>query len=225
MRNKAEKINQVTRSFTIFVSIAVFCVIIIWGINVTSQKQESPNDKIIVEQNTDNLQDSDKEVQKMIEILKKKKDSPEIIFAAIQTLGDVKSNEAIPELIKYLDYEKVYIINQPKYVEGVEVDGTEIGRTIPISGYYPATAALFKIGEPALPALAKVIEDEEPSSVRSQNALYAIQQVFAEDGLKAVLYLEKAITKSRNQNGSKRLQLAAQKTKEKWDDLQKILSN
>ena len=81
------------------------------------------------------------------------------------------------------------------------------------------------IGEPALPALIKVIEEEKANSIRSQNALYAIQQIFRGDSLKGVLYLEKAMTESKSINGSKRLQFAARKTKEKWDDYQKLLRN
>lgn len=225
MRNKEGKINQVTRNLTIFVSFVILCLIATLGINVISQNTEKANNKFMVEQSQTGLQNSDKETQQLIEVLKKREESAEVIFAAIKTLGDKKAKEAIPELIKYLNYEKVYAYKQSEYAGGVKIDGTEIGRTIPISGRYPATGALFKIGEPALPALVKVIEEEESNSVRSQNALYAIQQVFVEDGLKAVLYLEKTIPESLTPNGSKRLQLAAKKTKEKWDALQKILSN
>ena len=221
MNKNQEKIKQVLRRPTIFVSFIVLCVVIIWGINVTSQSQEKRIDKTLAKQNVDNSKSFDQEEQNLIEILKNKKESSEVILAAIKTLGNKKSTQSIPELIKYLDYEKLYPSRQPENVEGVKVDGFEVGRTITVSGRYPATEALIRISEPALPALVKVIEDEEPNCVRSQNALYTVQQIFVEDWLKAVLYMEKASTESKNPNGSKRLQLAAQKTKAMWDNLQK----
>lgn len=225
MRNKEIKKNQIMNRLTISMSFAIFCVIVLWGITVTSQNQEKQNNKTTVERNVDNSKDSNKEIHTLIETLKDKNKSPKVIFAAIQTLGKMKSTEAIPELIEYLDYEKLYSLKQPDYAGNVKIDGIEIGQTIPISGRYPATGALFQIGEPALPALVKVIENEKPSSVKSQNSLYAIQQIFVEDQLKAVLYLEKAVTESKSANGVKRLQLAAQITKEKWENIQNKLSN
>lgn len=196
----------------IFVSFAIFCLIAILGINVISQNKEITDDKVTVEDSQTKLQDSD-ETQKLIKILTDKKESADVILATIETLGNMKANEAIPILTEYLDYEKICNRNPPKYVEGVEIDGTEIGprRTC---GSYPATSALIQIGKPSLPALVKVIEEEKSESLKSQNALYTIQQIFVEDLSEGVKYLEDAMNISATQMGKQRLLVAVEKTRE-----------
>lgn len=225
MRNKEEKTNQITRHLTMFISFAIFCVIVVWGVNVTSQSRERPDNKIVVEQSMDDLQGSDEETQQLIEVLKKRDKSIEVIFAAIKTLGDKKAKEAIPELIKYLDYEKVYAYKQPEYAGSVKIDGTEIGRTIPLEGRYPATGALFQIGKSSLPALIKVIEAEKLESLKSQNALYTIRFIFRDDSSEAVEYLERAMKNSTTQEGQQRLLDVIEKTKKERLRIQNLKLN
>jgi|GEM_PF-5515753 len=214
MKCKQIKATRSAQYITAFVSLAVFCLIVALGITVISQSNKKIGNEIPLEQSQAKLTGVDEEVQQLIEVLKKKKEPSEVV-AAIKILGDMKAKEAIPELIKYLDYEKKYNDEQPKYVEGVKVDGMEIGKTIPLSGRYPATIALFQIGKPALPALVQVIEENEVESVKSENALYTIQFMFRDDLSKSIKYLKDAMNNVLFQDRKSRLANAVEKTNAK----------
>lgn len=223
MWNQKRKVIQGIRDrLATFLGLTAICVIFLLGTQVTPQGQERELIPTDVKRNVDNLAVPDDEVTKLIEILRKREAPPDIIITAIQTLGRLKAKEAIPELIRYLDFKKEYPTKQPEFIDGIKIDGTELGRTIPLSGIYPAAGALFQIGEPAIPALIAVIGAEESISVKSENALYALQQIFPDDLPKAVAYLEDAILKSRNPSRRRRLGVAVQKSKQELDDYLKM---
>jgi hypothetical protein len=61
---------------------------------------------------------------------------------------------------------------------------------------YPATGALFQIGRPALPALIKVIETHESSSLESENAIYTVEGIFREALAEGTKYLREAAVRA-----------------------------
>lgn len=205
----------------------VFALLLTLGVQVTSQDKKDMK----AQNASNNLQNDsnqrDAEIQEFINVLESddEKLSSSTKINAIKRLGNAKVKRATALLIKYLDYEdKAEVLRtKPKTINGVTVITEQ--NDLSLSERYPATGALFQIGESALPALVKVIENEEPNSLKSQNALYAVQQIFVEDWLKAVLYLEKAAAESKNPDGSERLQRAARETKKMWDALQKQSPN
>lgn len=201
----------------------IACLIGIWVISVNSQMEEKMNNKITAKQTQTSLQNSD-EIGNLIKTLKNqelKKAFPQLIWEAIEKLGSIRDERAIPELIKYIDYEKKF---EPRQKQ----DSNEITHwddPKPISGRYPATAALFQIGKPALPALVKVIEAEDAESIKSQNALYTVQFIFRDNLSEGIKYLEKSINEFITKNEKSRLQKAIEDTREKQLKLQNLKSN
>jgi hypothetical protein len=124
----------------------------------------------------------------------------------IRAIGDKRIIESVPALIGLLDF---------KYENPLANPAVGFSRYAGIiSSDYPAVEALVQIGKPSLQALTKVIEDEETKSLKSDNALYAIQLVFRNDLLKAVEFLEKSVVDSPTRAGKERLQIAVDKTRE-----------
>jgi len=202
--------------------------LLILGNQVTSQSKEEMKPKSVsCNKQDDSKQDNDDEAQPFKDVLENNDENllPDTKIKVIKRLGNIRAVNAVSSLSKYLDYEdKAEVLRRkPQTINGITVITQYNDLVLPIQ--YPAVGSLIQIGKCALPALLKVIEKEEFDSVKSQNALYAVQQIFVEDWSKAVLYLEKAITESESSTESKRLQLAVQKTKEKWNSLQKLLPN
>lgn len=209
-------------------SLFIFTLLLILGNQVISQSKEEMKPKSVsCDKQDDSKQDNDDEAQPFKDVLENNDENllPDTKIKAIKRLGNIRAVNAVSSLSKYLDYEdKAEVLRRkPQTINGITVITQYNDLVLPIQ--YPAVGALIQIGQRALPALLKVIENENPDSIKSQNALYAIEQIFIEDELKAVLYLEKAGGESQIPNGSERLQLAAQKIKTKYNNAQKTLSN
>ncbi len=90
--------------------------------------------------------------------------------------GNDKDIAAIPELIRYLDYERIYpeppqpAENLPKS-EGDEVIGVEVGKTITISGHYPATGALIPNRKSILTSLDRSYRNRRTGNNKSNECL------------------------------------------------------
>lgn len=54
---------------------------------------------------------------------------------------------------------------------------------------YPATDALFQIGEPALPQLVEVIKENNAESLAYKNACYTVMLIFRERPQEGINYL------------------------------------
>lgn len=141
------------------------------------------------------------EVRPLIHILrdrKLQKTDPEQVKQAVARLGEMRCAAAADDLAAALTFE--YRFNW---------EGTRI-RLQPIftSTRFPATGALAQIGEPALPALAKVIEANPPGSLMTRNATYTVKFIFREAAGRAKEYLTTAAEKATSRQSRSRLRQA-----------------
>jgi hypothetical protein len=217
---KIEKFNSNRMLLYIkgFVSFILVCLIVIFGIDVVSQTEKEMSNKITIEQKQNKAQSSD-EVERLLQILRKdenKEKSPQLIVETIQKLGSIGDERAIPELVRYLDYERK-IESAQSQDQNLKIDPVETTHWdyLPLSGRYPAIGALFQIGKSSLPELVKVIENEKTKSQKSQNALETVQLIFRDDLSEGIKYLENAMNSSAAQEGKQRLLTAIEKTKTK----------
>lgn len=135
-----------------------------------------------------------------------RKREPELVAKAIERLGDIKSVEAIDDLVHLL----TFIRNiQPERVGDVIV-GEHFITTF---GRYPAAGALFRIGKASLPALIEVVETEQADSLAGENAIYTVTQIFRDAPLEGVEYLRDAAAKASSTQAAQRLSDAAKKMK------------
>ena len=109
----------------------------------------------------------------------------------------------------------------PKYDEE-EITGVEVGKTITVSGHYPATGALIQIGKASLPALIEVIATEEPATVKATNALYTLEQIYRDDLLGAAEYVSNAMTLTEDAAKKLKLQKAQIKILNDIETLRKL---
>ena len=125
------------------------------------------------------------------------------VIAAIDKLGELKVEKAVDDLAKLLtlDRGKQYFDKENPPAGGIITKLT----------IYPAAGALFAIGQPAVPALLKVIETEESDSLAGENALYVLTMMNAANLERAVEILREKITTAENGEGAQRLLKAAQK--------------
>jgi hypothetical protein len=126
---------------------------------------------------------------------------PEQVVQAVQRLGEMRAVEAIHDLIELLTYSRRFDWERDDMI--VEIQPITPGNR------YPAASALFQIGRPALPALAKVVELNGLDSVRGQNAMYAIQGIFRNDPNEGVKYFERAAETSDTPDSAQHLMQAA----------------
>ncbi len=222
MKLKVNKISQIKH----FGIVSLILVILLTGVLVgVTNSIKAQKDKSLVEKTHSNLK-NDEEVTKLLKNLREKDRSKKVKVDAIQRLGVLVAKEAVPDLISYIDYGRetnrlsTEPLNKNSNFIVDEYEKTNWQDPAPISWQYPAAEALIKIGEPSLPYLIKVIESENLDSIKSQNAIYVIQQIFLEDLSKAIVLLEKTSIESRFPNGGDRLLVAARKTKEIWEKLQ-----
>ncbi len=144
------------------------------------------------------------EVGKLIVILRApehRKDHPEKVVSAIQRLGEMRAVEAVDDLVELLTFARRFPWERDDAI--IEIQPITEGNR------YPATSALFQIGRPALPALVKVVESNSLDSVRGQNAVSAIRNIFRDDLSGGVKYLEHAAEESANVDSGQRLTQAA----------------
>jgi len=146
------------------------------------------------------------EVGKLIAVLRDadvRKDHPEKVVSAIQRLGEMRAVEAVDDLIELLTFARRFDWESKDDKIIIEIQPITEGNR------YPATSALFQIGRPALPALVKVVESNSLDSVRGQNAVSAIRNIFRDDLSGGVKYLEHAAEESANVDSGQRLTQAA----------------
>lgn len=135
---------------------------------------------------------------------------PEKFIRAIERLGEMRSQPAIPLLIRLLTFSRTFSWENKK----VEVDIADVEHPVGILGRYPAAGALFMIGKPSLPALVKVIEEQGRETIASQNALYTAKLIFRDEPSEGIAYLKTAATEASTTTGAKRLLYAARKFEE-----------
>lgn len=169
--------------------------------------------------------DENEEVKRLIMVLRDeglREHEPQQVIKAIERLGALKAATAIDDLAQLLTFRQPF--------EGESVRKTNIQMwQFP---YYPAIKALSQIGKPALPALIKIIEENESgsfgrgldparlfdksqsSSIASDNAISVILAIFREKPVKAVEYLKKTAANASTPLTRQRLTEAAEKTEE-----------
>jgi hypothetical protein len=128
---------------------------------------------------------------------------PEKVTKAIERLGQMRAAEAVEDLAQLLTFEGRFEWQRAQTRPGV------LSHLAPDDSLYPATTALFQIGEPALPALVKVLEAHETNSLESTNATTTIKLIFRERPWDGVAYLREAASKSATPAGAQRLYEAA----------------
>jgi hypothetical protein len=99
------------------------------------------------------------------------KDRPDraIAIPAIRQLGEMHSVRAIPLLIRALDLSASADYDVQEFAPKTRFD------------IYPATRALFQIGQPAVSALLAVVTNEEFAKERSASARFTLFELFMSD--------------------------------------------
>jgi hypothetical protein len=146
------------------------------------------------------------EVAKLLAVLRDpdlRRSHPEQVVAAIDRLGEMHASEAVEDLVKLLTFAQKFDWESPDQKAIVEIQLIHTGNR------YPATSALFQIGQPALLALLKVIESDSASSLRRQNALFTIRNIFRDNPSEGVKYLNHAAQTSVDRPSAERLTEAA----------------
>lgn len=158
------------------------------------------------------------EISKLLAVVRDdnlRKVDPERVVKAIQRLGEMRAEPAIEELIGLLTFRHTFSWEN-------EASGAidEIQYITPWNRY-PATSALAQIGKPALSALAKVIQESEPSSLRSQNAVWTVRGMFRDNLTEGIKYLQNAATKASTPMAAQRLMMAAAKIEKDKREVEK----
>lgn len=137
---------------------------------------------------------------------KARENEPERLIRAIERLGEMRSEAAIPFLIQLLTFKRTLSWES----KNVEVDIVDTEHPVTITGRYPAAGALFMIGKPSLPSLVGVIEEQDSDAVSSVNALYTIRQIFRDSPSEVGGFLRSAAAKASSTAKSERLIHAAE---------------
>ncbi|HWN98725.1 MAG TPA: hypothetical protein VNS63_05585 [Blastocatellia bacterium] len=133
---------------------------------------------------------------------------PDRVVQAINRFGQLKSTEAISDLIRLLTFKRVF------ESERLGLEGVEEIHLITPSVRYPATGALVEIGQPSLPNLIGVIEAHDSSSLETENARYAVMAIFRDNPALAVQHLRKAQAEASSPQAADRLSNAVDKVAE-----------
>ena len=131
---------------------------------------------------------------------------PKRVSADFAKLGEMKATEAIPDLVRLLEF-RVY--------EPWEKDPTlePSDRLRTSARKYPAIGALVGIGEPALPALVRAVETSHPASLEGKCALEAIRMMYPDEIGRAIRYLEGVAAREQPSDGRDRLRASAARLK------------
>lgn len=119
----------------------------------------------------------------------------------------MRATEAIDDLIRYITFSRTY---DWEHIPGVDKNSIH---PITPGDRYPALGALFSIGKPSLPSLAKVIEENEPKTLASENATFAAVMIFREDFSEAVEYFTQRAAETSKPVYKQRLLIAAENAK------------
>ncbi|HYN85408.1 MAG TPA: hypothetical protein VER32_09155 [Pyrinomonadaceae bacterium] len=163
-------------------------------------------------------------VEKITELLAVVRDEetlradPNRAAEAVVRLGEMKAVEAIPDLVRLLDFRRTFDW------EEVNAGGVEVVNEITLittAKRYPAVGALAAIGRPAVPALLKAVGERETDSTAGENALAALMGVFRESPSKGVKLLKKAAAAGASPLAAHRLLNAAQRAENSLDEARK----
>jgi hypothetical protein len=116
---------------------------------------------------------------------------PECAIAALEILGHEHATGYIPQIMNFLTFRRKF------YWEGTRFNM----RPVTELDHYPAAMALFEMGKPALPALLGVATQEEPDSVKFNNAVSTIMLIHRDRSSGGVHFLRQAAL---NQNDQQR---------------------
>jgi len=151
------------------------------------------------------------EIEELLKTVRNKtlmQTDPERLVKAIERLGQLRALTAIDDLTELLTFRRTF--------KGEEI-AVAPGRTIINASHlyspderYPAILALRALGEPALPALVRVIETNETGSRASENAAYTVGSIFRDEPAREVNYLSEAAAKASTPEGRERLLKAAE---------------
>jgi len=136
----------------------------------------------------------DAEVSQLITILRDsplQEREPEKIKEAIERLGEMRATIAAEDLARLITFR----VRKMKPLN-IKTEADE---------RYPAKGALILIGKPALPALLKVIENNDKEELAHQNALSAVITIFRGDLPSGVQYLKEAAAKSQSLDAIRRI--------------------
>ena len=152
-------------------------------------------------------QDGERHFLSILRDRQAQENQPDAVVTAIERLGGMRSVAAIDDLINLITFKRTLPeqATPSSPIQGGLPKGT--------MSVYPATAALFHIGEPALPALIAVIEASDAEALESQNALYTVMAIFRENRKAGVDYLEKAANQAKSTEGASNLLRAAQRAR------------
>jgi len=144
----------------------------------------------------------------LLEVLHQKdpqQSDPVGVRTAILKLGRMRCADAIDDLIGLLTFRFPF----PKE--------NEMAMNRPFTGSrYPATSALTEIGKPALPALVKVIETNDPASLLSKNARFTVRSIFAYRLADGDKFFKEAAEKAATPEAKQRLLKALETADEDW---------
>lgn len=133
---------------------------------------------------------------------------PDRVRNEILLLGRLRAVEAVPDLVRLLGFRYKYRWEKP--VDGVRA----VVHPIDVGDRYPAIAALFEIGKPALPGLLEVVEIHEFSSIESKNARRTMREIFRDEPSKADELFTQAAAKAPSPKACDRLLRALQSAAE-----------
>jgi hypothetical protein len=129
------------------------------------------------------------------------------VTLALRSLGEARYEEAIPVLVKFLDFKRP--------LSEREKAGYSL-RLPTVWEMYPAASALDKMGAKALPSVIEAIEKESTTSLARENATAVLMGIHRNEKAKGIRLLRQEIAKSNDSAAKARLTLAMSKAVETW---------
>lgn len=186
-----KQVGTVVRKFQGFVVLVFFVALLGLGGKAMSEFVQRSDQRV-----------SDQEVIQLIAVIRDERlreREPSRVVQAINRLGELRAVQAIDDLISLLTFKRTF--------EWESQSKEVINEIQPITpgNRYPATSALAQIGEPALPALVKVLAEHESNSVASKNSAYAILTIFRENPTQGSQYLKRAAARASTPEAAERI--------------------
>jgi hypothetical protein len=181
---------KLTLSILIPVFIACFFLVEIQGVIADTGVQSS---------------DQGKKVQELLSVLRDenlRERSQQEVVKAINKLGELRSREAIDDLVSLLSFKQTFMLEEEAKSKGI----IERIHVITPDTRYPAIGALICIGKPALSSLINVVQSQEEGTLESENAIYSITEIFRADFLEGVDYMRQAASQASSIQSQQRLQ-------------------
>jgi hypothetical protein len=142
----------------------------------------------------------DEEIAQLIALIRNSQlriEDPNKVVEAINKLGEMKAASAVDDLAQLLTFR---LVSLGERLTGMRTEA---------DARFPAVSALYLIGNPALPALVKVIENFNEQDLMSRNAREAIFSIFRGKLSEGVKYINEAASRSSSALGSQRLSVLA----------------